>query len=190
MDLKELLGEQLFDQVSDKLGEHKIDIVSDGKWIPVEKFNTVNQEKNEYKTQVDDLNKDLGKLQGQLKNNEDATKTIQDLQQKIKDKDAEMTKINKLSTIKLEALKAEPNDIEDILPHLDTEKVIVNDDGITGLKEQLESLKEAKPYLFKETTPPGTGGSKGGGPKGKTEVTNQSTEEFMKAIYDNQAKRN
>lgn len=169
MDLKEILGEELYNQVQDKLGDKKIDIVSDGRWIPKHKFDDINEEKKQYKEQVDNLNKELGKLQKQLEDNQGATETIENLKKQIKDKEEEMIKIRKQNAIKFEVLKYNPNDVADILPHLKDESITINEDGtITGLKEQLDALKENKPYLFKQDMPIGTGGSLGAGSKNKT----------------------
>lgn len=54
MSLKELLGEELYNQVVEKAGDNKIAIVSDGNWFPKDKF--------------DDKNNELKNLQGQLTN--------------------------------------------------------------------------------------------------------------------------
>ncbi len=94
-----------------------------------------------------------------------------------------MIKVRKQNAIKLEVLKANPRDVADILPHLKDESITINEDGtVTGLKEQLESLKENKGYLFKETEPTGTGGSLGNGGKGGTGKT-ITKEEFDKMSY-------
>lgn len=183
MDLKEILGEELYNQVQDKLGDKKIDIVSNGQWIPKHKFDDINEEKKKYKEQVDELNQELGKLKKQLEDNQDVTKTIEDLQKQIKDKEEEMAKIRKQNAIKFEVLKANPNDVADILPHLKDDQIVLSEDGtITGLKEQLEALKENKPYLFKQVEPQGTGGSLGAGnkPKGSLVITK---EDFKKMGY-------
>lgn len=182
MSLKEILGEELYSQVTDKLGDKKIAIVSDGNWIPKAKFDDVNTEKNEYKTQIDNLNQELGKLKEKLKDNDNANETIADLQKQIADKEIELEKTRKSNAIKLEVLKANPNDVADILPHLKDESISINEDGtITGLKEQLEDLKESKPYLFKEVEPQGTGGSLGNGGRGTGKVITK--EEFDKMSY-------
>lgn len=194
MDLKELLGEELYNQVQEKLGEKKIDIVNDGRWIPKDKFDTVNIEKKEYKDQVDTLNKELGKLQKQLEDNKDATETIETLKKQIKDKETEMANIRKQNAIKFEALKYNPNDVADILPHLKNDTITIAEDGtISGLKEQLDALKENKPYLFKQIEPQGTGGSMGNGGKGggsksitKEEFNKMSYSEKIKLYNENQ----
>lgn len=170
--LEQILGEELYSQVKEKLGDKKIDIVSDGNWIPKAKFDDVNTEKNEYKTQIDNLNQELGKLKEKLKDNDNANETIADLQKQIADKEIELEKTRKSNAIKLEVLKANPNDVADILPHLKDDTITIAEDGtITGLKEQLESLKESKPYLFKEVEPQGTGGSLGNGGKPKDNLS-------------------
>ena len=187
MSLKEILGEELYSQVADKLGDKKIAIVSDGNWIPKNKFDDVNTEKNNYKTQVDNLNQELGKLKKQLEDNQGATATIEDLQKQIKEKEEEMIKVRKQNAIKLEVLKANPRDVADILPHLKDESITINEDGtVTGLKEQLEGLKENKGYLFKETEPTGTGGSLGNGGKGTGKTITK--EEFEKMSYSEKVK--
>lgn len=61
--LEQILGDELYKQVTDKLGDNKIAIVSDGNWIPKDKFDNLNDEKKQYKEQVDTLNVELGKLQ-------------------------------------------------------------------------------------------------------------------------------
>ncbi len=62
-EVKKLLGDELFKQVEEKIGDVKIDIVSDGKkWIPKVKFDEINTDKNTYKKQAENLTKDLDKL--------------------------------------------------------------------------------------------------------------------------------
>ena len=169
MNLKELLGEELYNQLMEKLGDkHKVAVISDGNWIPKEKFDNLNEEKKQYKTQVDDLNRQLGELQGKLKDNEDANQTIEDLKKQIQDKETELASTRKANAVKLEVLKADPNDVADIIPHLKDDAITMGEDGvITGLEEQLKVLQEKKPYLFKQDNPDGTGGSLGGGAKDK-----------------------
>lgn len=168
MILEELLKLGISEEVAKKILELHQNTIRDN-YVPLARFNEVNEEKKQYKNQVDNLNKELGKLQKQLEDNQDATQTIEQLKQQIKDKEIEMEKVRRQNAIKFEVLKANVYDVADILPHLKDESIVLNDDGtITGLKEQLDALKESKPYLFKQAEPVGTGGSLGGGEKGKT----------------------
>lgn len=56
--------------------------------------------------------------------------------------------------------KYRPKDVADILPHVDMAKVTVDKDTVIGLSEQLDPLKENKPYLFEVDN---NGGNNGGG---------------------------
>ena len=182
--LKELLGEELFEQVQGKLGEkHKIDIVNDGRWIPKSKFDDINTEKNEYKEQIEGLNEELGKLKDKAKDNDDVTAKIEELKKEIKNKEQEMEKIRRTNAIKFEVLKANPKDVKDILPHIDEEIVKIEDGKVTGLEEQLEKLKEEKSYLFKDDEPTGTGGSKGNPPRGGNEPKVESLKDALSQHY-------
>lgn len=167
MDLKELLGEELYKQVTEKLGDKKIAIVSDGNWIPKEKFDNVNNEKKQYKEQVDNLNKELGKLQKQLEDNQDATETIEKLKQQIKEKEDALIETRKQFAIESAIKDQKGKNPKAIKALLDMDKVEIDDNGkIEGIEDQIKALKESDPYLFDEVEPAGTGGSKGNGGKG------------------------
>lgn len=178
-ELKKLLGEELFKQVEEKLGDKKIDIVSDGQWIPKQKFDDVNKEKNGYKEQIETLNTELGKLKKAADDNKDIQEKIEKLEKEIGDKETAMEALRKSGAIKLEVLKANPKDINDILPHIDENIIKVNDDGVTGLQEQIDRLKKDKEYLFNEADPAGTGGSKGGGRKDKKDPSEKSIADML-----------
>jgi len=175
MTLEQLLELGLSEDIAKKVIEAHQAAIKDN-YVPLARFNEVNEEKKQYKEQVDNLNKELGKLQKQLEDNQGATETIENLKKQIKDKEEEMIKIRKQNAIKFEVLKANPNDVADILPHLKDDIITITEDGtITGLQEQLEALKENKPYLFKQVEPQGTGGSLGAGnkPKGSPVITKE-----------------
>lgn len=166
VDLKELLGVELYEQVTAKLGDKRLGVVSDGTWIPKARFDDLNEERKQYKTQVDELNQQLGALQKQLKDNEGAKATIDQLKQQIADKETELAATRKTNAIKLQVLQAGPNDVADILPHIKADTVtIANDGSIKGLAEQITALQESKPYLFKAQGPDGTGGKLGNPPR-------------------------
>lgn len=164
--LQSLLGEELYQQVTEKLGDKKIDIVNDGRWIPKEKFDALNNEKNDYKSQVDNLNKELGKLQKQLEDNKEATATIEALKQQIKEKEDALVETRKQFAIESAIKDNKGKNAKAIKALLDMSKVEMDEEGnIKGLTEQLKKLQESDPYLFDEVDPAGTGGSKGNGGK-------------------------
>lgn len=49
--------------------------------------------------------------------------------------------------------KYHPKDVNDIIPHIDMEKISVEDNSIVGLSEQITPLTESKAYLFDEKQP-------------------------------------
>ncbi|GJM72994.1 hypothetical protein HMSSN036_52100 [Paenibacillus macerans] len=85
MDLKELLGEELYNQVVAKVGgKHKIAVVSDGNWFPKEKFDEVNNAKKQAENDLKERDKQLTQLQEAAKGNEEMQATIKKLQDENK----------------------------------------------------------------------------------------------------------
>lgn len=50
--------------------------------------------------------------------------------------------------------KYHPKDVSDIMPHIDMEKISIDNDNIVGLTEQVTPLMENKAYLFGEQQNP------------------------------------
>src|SRR5690606_32691207 len=152
MDLKELLGEELYNQVTEKAGEHKIAVVSDGNWFPKEKFDTVNNDNKELKKQLksrDDQLEELKKadaegLQQKIldlhKANEDAEK---EWQSKLAQQQFDFALKDALTAAKVRNPKAAK-------ALLNIEAIKLDGDKLLGLEEQLNSIKESDPYLFEE----------------------------------------
>lgn len=86
MSLKELLGEELYNQVIEKTGDNKLAIVSDGNWFPKDKFDDKNNE-------LKNLQGQLTKLQGTLETKETELGGIEDIK-----KELEKEKLTNLKT--------------------------------------------------------------------------------------------
>ncbi|WP_129600458.1 phage scaffolding protein [Anaerophilus nitritogenes] len=156
MDLKELLGEELFQQVSEKLGDKKIDIVNDGNWIPKDKFNSTNEQLKELKKQLDERDEQLKELKAKAAGNEELTSKIAELE-KLNDQtkqeyETKIAAIKKDTAIELALKDQQAKNIKAVKALLDLDKVSVDGDNLIGLKEQLESLKESDSYLFGKDT--------------------------------------
>src|SRR5690606_39974157 len=150
MDLKELLGEELYNQVTEKAGEHKIAVVSDGNWFPKEKFETVTNDNKELKKQLksrDDQLEELKKVDAE------------GLQQKILDlqkanEDAEKEWQSKLAQQKFDfslkdaLISAKVRNPKAVKALLNLESIKLDGDKLLGLEEQLNTIKESYPYLF------------------------------------------
>lgn len=61
MDIKETLGEELYQQVVDKIGDKKI-LINDGQYIPKVKFDEKNEELKATKLKLDEMQVNLQKL--------------------------------------------------------------------------------------------------------------------------------
>lgn len=156
MDLKELLGEELYNQVIAKAGDkHKIAIVSDGAWIPKDKFNEANEAKKKLETDLRDRDKQLADLKDAAKGNEDLQaqiKKLQDDNKATKEKyDADMKDLQLNTALKL-ALGSDVHDADYAISQLDKSKIEIGEDGSikAGLEDQVKSLRESKAFLFAE----------------------------------------
>ncbi|MGF9726988.1 phage scaffolding protein [Bacillus safensis] len=148
MSLKELLGDELYAQVVEKAGDQKIDIVSNGQWFPKERFDAVNDEKKDLKSQLDDRDRQLSTLQKQAKGNEDLQDAIEQLKKENKKVSEDYQK--KLFNFALEsALRdAKAKNIKAVKANLNVDGLELSDDKVIGLDEQLAALKESDGYLF------------------------------------------
>lgn len=154
MDLQEILGEELYNQVKEKLGDTKIDIVNNGKWIPLEKFNDLNTDLKELKNQISARDKQLKELESSSADNQNLKTKLEELRAenkkiqeeyegKIKQRDFNFALDNELS-------KHNPKNLKALKSLLEIEgKVALGEDGkLMGLEEQLKALKESDGYLF------------------------------------------
>ena len=80
MNLKELLGEELYNQVKEKVGEDKELFVNDGTYIPKKKFDDLNEDKKKIKQQLDEANTKIEELS--KVNSEDLQKEVDEWKQK------------------------------------------------------------------------------------------------------------
>lgn len=157
MDLKQLLGEELYNQVTSKLGDKKI-MVDDGNFIPKARFDKVNDQKKELEIQLKTTSETIETLKKNNSDNEtlqntisEHEKTIANLKKEAEDKDFNYSLRDALK-------EAGCIDSRALEVYLTKENLKLEDGKIVGLEEQLNSLKESKTYLFKDTIPQDTGG--------------------------------
>lgn len=146
--LKELLGEELYSQVTEKLGDKKI-MVDDGNFIPKSIFDQVNTEKKRAERERDTYKTQAEKYEGGMTKCE-----VEALEVSLENKYIVKSAINsKLSKIEDESIR------EFIESKIDKDKVTLNEDRITvdGLDEQFNSLSERYSTLI-SNTPSNTGG--------------------------------
>ncbi|AWI35731.1 scaffold protein gp20 membrane protease membrane protease membrane protease [Bacillus safensis FO-36b] len=164
MSLKELLGDDLYAQVIEKAGDQKIDIVSNGQWFPKERFDAVNNEKKELKSQLDERDQQLSTLQKQAKGNEELQNAIEQLQEENKKVSEEyQQKLDKQAfdfALESALRDAKARNIKSVKANLNVEDLKLAGDKVIGLEEQLAALKESDGYLFdtENDNPPGLAG--------------------------------
>ncbi|HCD7931632.1 TPA: phage scaffolding protein [Enterococcus faecium] len=117
------------------------------------------QQVNQYKEQLDANQTELDSLKKAAEGNEELTTQLSDLQEKYDqakaDSESKIAEIKKTSAIELALTQAGARNIKAAKALLDSEKLELTDEGIKGLDEQLNTLKESDGYLFEgETTPP------------------------------------
>ncbi len=125
----------------------------DGQYVTKSRFNEVNVEKKTLEEAVKERDK-------QLKTLKDSEGNVDDLKEQIKKLQAD----NKAATLKAEsdmkalrlstaiklAIGDTAQDVDLVANLVDTSKLILSEDGkVTGLDEQIKTLKNEKSFLFK-----------------------------------------
>lgn len=155
MDLKELLGEELYNQVMTKAGDKKLAVVNDGNWFPKEKFDEVNTAKKQAESDLKERDKQLTDLKKSTGDNQALQDQITQLQADNKtasDKyEADVKALRVTTALKL-ALAADTHDPDLVAGLLDREKIELDESGNvkSGLDDQIKSLRESKAFLFAE----------------------------------------
>ena len=167
--LKELLGEELFNQVKEKLGDTKV-MIDDGNFIPKSRFDEVNGERQELKNFLKERDDQLKDLKKQAKDSEELTGKINELQEqneKTVEEYEDKLKSQRFNfAVERELSKVEAKNVKAVKALIDLEKVKLDGETLIGLDEQVKEIKESEPYLFgadlkgrkphetKETPPP------------------------------------
>lgn len=122
------------------------------------------------KAQLEERNGDLEELRKNINNDNELKEQLETMSEKYENETSELqNKLahqRKMAEIRLGITKAGARNEKAVLALLDAEQVQVDDSGVNGLKEQIESLQESDPYLFQsENEPSGQstiGGNTGG----------------------------
>lgn len=161
MDLKELLGEELYNQVMEKAGDkHKIAIVSDGNWFPKVKFDEANQARKQAEDALKDRDKQLEDLKKSTGDAEALKQQIAQLQadnKTAKEKhEAEAKNLRTETALKLKlAGKVHENALSNVIAEFNKEIIELDDNGEikAGFDDQFKSLQESKGFYFVPESP-------------------------------------
>ncbi|EJO5347147.1 phage scaffolding protein [Clostridium botulinum] len=147
MDLKELLGEELYKQVIQKVGDNKIDVVNNGNWIPKDKFNTLN---NQLKT----ANDTITTLKKDNKENESLQSKVGEYETKVKDYEKKIQNMQFNYSLEGALKGANVRNTKAVKALLDLENVKLDGETLIGISEQIEAIKKTDGYLFNEEQKP------------------------------------
>ena len=152
--IQELLGEELYNQVSKKIGDKKL-ILNDGSFVPKNRFNEVNELKNNLQEQLTERDNQLKELSKSVKGNEDLLLQIKELQNANKEttetyeKKIRDLRLDNEIKLKLKESKAKYEDL--LIEKFDRDKLIINEDGtVEGLDDQLAALQTTYKEMFGE----------------------------------------
>jgi hypothetical protein len=154
--LKELLGEELYNQVLPKLGDTKI-LKNDGSYIPVQKFNDKNEELKIIKAQLKDHENKSKDVEALLKDNDSLKEKYNNLNSKyntdLEAKNKEISSIVKKSVLskKLKESGAVYEDL--ILKALDLDKIEIDGENVKNFN--VDDVKKQYPGMFAETSTQG-----------------------------------
>lgn len=160
MTLEELIELGLEDELAEKVMDvHKETLKDD--YIPMSRFNEVNEEKKDLKEQLSDRDTQLSELKTKATGNEELTSKIAELEslnnETKKDYEDRIKNLRKETSIELALKDNSAKNIKAVKALLDLDEVKLDGDKVIGLDSQLEQLKESDSYLFGEDTLEGRG---------------------------------
>ncbi len=184
MELKDLLGEDLYKQVTTKLGDNKYVFGAAENYIPKHRFDEVNNTIESYKTQITDRDKQLTDLKKVAGDNADLTKKIADMTEINKKAAGELVAAKRNFAIDSVLLQAKAKNPKALRALIDDSKITFDNDKLAGLDEQLEAIKKSDSYLFGDDVPSGTGkGSAQGQPDTKDSFTKEQAERIRAGLF-------
>lgn len=143
--LKDHLTEETFAQVTTELAgkDLKLADLSQGGYVSKSKYDTALADVATHKADAEKWKGDYDAIKGEF----DTFKTSTEGDKATAEK--QLVK----AMIETALVKAKARDADVVMPLIDTEKITRNDNGLEGLAEQLDGLKEAKAYLFETEGP-------------------------------------
>ena len=164
--LKDILGEDLYKQVKEKLGDAEVAVVDpDDPMVPKRRLDEVITERNRYKEQVAERDTQLADLGAKAKDHDTLRVQIADLQAKNKqaaeDYEKQLKEQRFAFAVERAVAKADARNVKAVMALLDTSKISLDGENLIGFDDQVAALRESDPYLFgvelKGRVPEGTG---------------------------------
>ena len=125
-------------------------------YIKKDKYDEKQKERDELNKQLKERDEQLNNLKKGYGDNEELKQRIAELQKTNEETETKFNKqINEFklnSAIENAANKSGAKNVKALKSLLNFETIIVSDDGVVGLDEQINKLKETESYLFKNET--------------------------------------
>ena len=151
--LKDILGEDLYKQVKEKLGDAEVAVVDpDDPMVPKRRLDEVITERNRYKEQVAERDTQLADLGAKAKDHDTLRVQIAELQAKNKqaaeDYEKQLKEQRFAFAVERAVAKADARNVKAVMALLDKTKISLDGENLLGFDEQVAALKESDPYLF------------------------------------------
>jgi len=151
--LKDILGEDLYKQVKEKLGDAEVAVVDpDDPMVPKRRLDEVITERNRYKEQVAERDTQLADLGAKAKDHDTLRVQIAELQAKNKqaaeDYEKQLKEQRFAFAVERAVAKADARNVKAVVALLDASKISLDGENLLGFDEQVAALKESDPYLF------------------------------------------
>lgn len=161
--LKDVLGDDLFPQVAEKLKGSGITLanIADGSYIPKAKFD---EQLEKVKTLQDAVSKRDETIKAEKEKNGAVVALqaqIDQLNKDVADRDAKIKGVTMEYRIKDELRGMKARNVDVIMPLLKRDTITEKDGKLDGLSEQVEALQKSDPYLFDSNSGSNRGGFDG-----------------------------
>lgn len=151
--LKKLVGEEVFNtHIAPKLTQEKNYFFGEGEFIPKGRFDEINNQAKDYKSQITERDKQIEDLRKSVSGNEELTKRLNELTEANKKQKEEYEKqlaqkeFDYAYNLALSKAGAKDQKVLDAL--IDKTKLVFKDGDLSGLNEQLEALKKTHDWVF------------------------------------------
>lgn len=149
--LKPVLGEELFNQVSEKLTAATgitLANIADGSYIPKAKYDEERTKAKNLTAQVTTLTNQLNEAQQKAGSVDDLNAKITKLTQDVTDRDNKLASLSTDYDIKDALRAAKARDVDIVFGLLDRSKITSKDGKLLGADEQIKAIRDSKAFLF------------------------------------------
>ena len=156
--IKDIIGEEAYKALPDdkkkELDKQDFEDVSEGKFIPKDRFDQVNEQAKEYKKQVGERDTQITNLKDEFKDAAGLKEKVEKLeldnktQKESYDKQLSDISFNNALEKGLGAFNVKDKKL--IMALIDKDKLKADGESIIGLKEQIEPLQKSHEYLFNQ----------------------------------------